>query len=554
MTFKNFLNESKMTPSEAAEILGVTLGDDKQTIAKAYKKASIKNHPDRGGSNELMQKINVAYDLLSRSSFAKATTTRNDANARYREALDTQNAVITEYFKSTFDYKAYEEHFTKFTGEKTTHTTKIAKTSYSNVVFVQFTSGESKFDIHYAMTPDLHNTGLASPSSLQIGKVSLSTDTIVGNKKHKMSTRDFKYGTDSSLMEPETLFPSAKLKKIFTVKKTVAKYKRADYMLAIKKNLNASINGDEFKIPLTDDLFISGYRSVFMRQGNYNFRGVYQKSGSFSSKRIMDGYALMPETEDGSSLDMIVDTIKQLQDSGANDPKQIADVIIKMGKDFYDGKRSTSFVKRMASHSAAPEEKAKKTQTNRVKKEDYIKAMQDLNPEYKSETYFSYKLADPDIVISIKRTVINRKGTWTFQSVADKRYHEFKNIGVEITEDTKGASLNLLVDTVKELKKMKDLGDIQDFVIAVGKKFERGDYKVPTAKRGNDTSADDAKKAAEAEKTRLVAEAEKVRKEAALAKAKNEVRDLIEKLQLAIVGSTTGEDLLAKAKSIAKSF
>lgn len=56
----------KFTTDEALDILGVgedILGDP-DALKSAYRKAALKNHPDRGGDPEAMKKVNVAYDTL----------------------------------------------------------------------------------------------------------------------------------------------------------------------------------------------------------------------------------------------------------------------------------------------------------------------------------------------------------------------------------------------------------------------------------------------------------------------------------------------------------
>ena len=45
-------------------VLGVDEKATPEQIKKAFRKASLKNHPDRGGSKEDFQKINDAYQTL----------------------------------------------------------------------------------------------------------------------------------------------------------------------------------------------------------------------------------------------------------------------------------------------------------------------------------------------------------------------------------------------------------------------------------------------------------------------------------------------------------
>lgn len=48
-------------------LLGIdTLPGDQQTLSKAWKKAMLRAHPDRGGSQEEAAKVNSAHDMLAK--------------------------------------------------------------------------------------------------------------------------------------------------------------------------------------------------------------------------------------------------------------------------------------------------------------------------------------------------------------------------------------------------------------------------------------------------------------------------------------------------------
>ena len=53
------------------KVLGVPESSTQDDIKKAYRKLSLKHHPDRGGDAEQFKKINEAYKSLHRFNFEK---------------------------------------------------------------------------------------------------------------------------------------------------------------------------------------------------------------------------------------------------------------------------------------------------------------------------------------------------------------------------------------------------------------------------------------------------------------------------------------------------
>lgn len=62
--FINAKNNSQMSKTEAYEVLGLTDSANKEEITAAYKKMIMNNHPDKGGSKYIAQKIIMAKECL----------------------------------------------------------------------------------------------------------------------------------------------------------------------------------------------------------------------------------------------------------------------------------------------------------------------------------------------------------------------------------------------------------------------------------------------------------------------------------------------------------
>ncbi len=59
--------ERSLDEAEARAILGVGPSDDADAIRAAHRRLAAAVHPDRGGSTELMRRINLARDVLLKS-------------------------------------------------------------------------------------------------------------------------------------------------------------------------------------------------------------------------------------------------------------------------------------------------------------------------------------------------------------------------------------------------------------------------------------------------------------------------------------------------------
>ena len=91
----------------SAALLGVSTSASVADIRKAYKKAALKHHPDKGGDAERFKAVTEAFELLSSHSEQRelaASKTRDDA----REAAKQRDTGphTTVYFRSAAEERA----------------------------------------------------------------------------------------------------------------------------------------------------------------------------------------------------------------------------------------------------------------------------------------------------------------------------------------------------------------------------------------------------------------------------------------------------------------
>lgn len=70
-----------MSRQQAATILGVSKNASPEDIKKAFRKAALKAHPDKGGSDKAMQEVNEAKEILSENQSASETNTYKCKNS-----------------------------------------------------------------------------------------------------------------------------------------------------------------------------------------------------------------------------------------------------------------------------------------------------------------------------------------------------------------------------------------------------------------------------------------------------------------------------------------
>lgn len=297
--FRRYLIESEMTVPDAMKIFGISADEigDKIALKSKYRKLSMQNHPDRGGSEEMSKQINIAYEVLFKAN--KGDAEQKSRIEKWKERQKKEKAMaeqLKQSLLSDFQPELYQSYFNEHSGYNFDF--KIDKGIYGWPGFtVEFFTKDRNTIFSLKIGADIIDVmrgGLGSGEEFSY-KVYTEAHGFHLNKKQKMSQRDWGTTRDHSfLRNPEKIFPSKKMKDIFSGKTSNRKFSKRDMMTFLTTKLKAkSGSGDYMWIPLGDDYSLVIFRNVFMRMGSWGTNGIYLKSGRVSQGK----YASFMEEE-----------------------------------------------------------------------------------------------------------------------------------------------------------------------------------------------------------------------------------------------------------------
>lgn len=270
-----------MSYDDAITLLGLNGQDWNDTdLTKAYRSAAMKNHPDRGGSTELMQMVNAAYEQLKKtgSRFTDSRAWYEKQRAKEKE----QVAKWRDYIIASLDLDAFVQHFVKTFGTGFSATVKPPhKSVYDSsswYVEVEFTSSDRSKVFEILVTADLDTRygsktkGLGSDADkdIDIG-VYIKATAYINRRKVKITHKNYNFSASKSVYkDPTKLFPVAKI----TKSQKTRKYSRRDALNFFSKELKArEFDTGRFLVPLEkigEGEVIDAYRTVFMRVASWD--------------------------------------------------------------------------------------------------------------------------------------------------------------------------------------------------------------------------------------------------------------------------------------------
>lgn len=321
-----------ITPAEAAELLELPAQWSKADLKNAFKKAAMKHHPDRGGDELTMKKVNASYKLLQKTS-----TIAGGSYGSYKASKAAHAVKMEKVYRSVaatvnnlFDPEKYASYFHKQTG-KVFHTeVKDAKHNVNyfikNVEWVS-ADKETVFVLHLRVdlvgVKKVKSLGGAGGEPALAFSILLMPEVLHNNRKSKMRKKNWDFSTkQESLVDPTKVFPKSSIKKMMAGKDTKRKFSKRDMLTAIKHKLKGDTNysGKDIWVMIpVGDYELHLYRTTFMGSALWDLHSVRAKvDGKWKTFRSKSsGY--FPERE------VLIDILHKIQKHNWSDPQALVD-------------------------------------------------------------------------------------------------------------------------------------------------------------------------------------------------------------------------------------
>lgn len=316
MKLKQLLLE--ITFDRALAVLGLSKNElTPENIKTAFRRASIKSHPDRGGSDEAMRDVIAAKEFLEKQvSVATASANRaQTAEKNIKLAFE-----VLEQLKSKLNLSAFESYFKSVYNEP--FTSRIIRTYPKSVsdyaeyisLAVEFSNGDRGILFLIEFSCSLSNVTQTTSLGSGSGNISYPLGVVAygffNNKKLKLSQTNYTRTQNHDIFtKPEIAFPKVKLEKFKTT--SVSKvFKKQDMTTYLSNKLGLSWDGNEARMKLPDNISLVFTRATFMKTPYWmvnlyqNYRGVAGAAG-----------LTLPETiETAQTIEDIVKKVKGLSD------------------------------------------------------------------------------------------------------------------------------------------------------------------------------------------------------------------------------------------------
>lgn len=323
-----------MSTSDALKAFGLKAPVTSDELKRLYYKLAAANHPDKGGSTAAMQRINVAYEVLKGSgSYGGApSAAANAARSEFQERVARYQRIVKDYVEQRVDLTRFTRHFERI----------------FDIPFTVDVSGRhstSPFDLNYAYRVEFSDANRRIVLSLQVYidfttaartvqmgggaqgdwfTQQIRTEILYNRKSVKLAQSKYRVeSTDKTLLDPELLFPAAKLEKQ-TAASQGRKLSKRDILLTFQKELNAKLDREWAYIPV-GNFTVALFRTTIQRMSAWSVNGVYEKYKRVAQTRSVGSYY-----EDEATLDFLTDEFRKWQSNPPESAAKLANLLDSM--------------------------------------------------------------------------------------------------------------------------------------------------------------------------------------------------------------------------------
>jgi hypothetical protein len=281
--FKEFLTE--MSYQDALVTLDLSSGFSGDDLKKAYKKSALKNHPDRGGSEEMMKKVNDAYDTLKKSGGSVRLDPKDNPFKKYDDWAKVFSPAIKAQMLASFKTDVWLKYFNSYSSAPLTVEIKSDPYYHSNsyVGFIaEFSDAKKDTVFKFHFTTYLLNV-YKNDTTLGSGDLSYPLSVWMegyhAGRKQKFKQTEYTATSDHKILkDPKVLIPEVKIKKMFatgSTSGTVKPVKKADVISHWKNKVGGDIIKDNFVLGnYGKGRYLRGYRFTMMKMSGYIFSNV----------------------------------------------------------------------------------------------------------------------------------------------------------------------------------------------------------------------------------------------------------------------------------------
>lgn len=334
--FKDFVIE--MSQADATNLLGLGSSFSSAELKSAYKKAAIKNHPDKGGSEEMMKKVNDAHDTLKKYGSSTTKLPKENPFKKYDDWAKMYTPVIKAQVMASFKSDVWIKYFNAYSPKPLTVEIKENPFYQSNTFtgfIAEFSDDEKDTVFKFHFTVYLLNV-YKKENTLGSGDLSFPLSIWMegyhAGRKQKFKQTDYTATSNHRVLkDPTVLLPTAKIKKMFSTGTTSGKtkvVKKADLISHWKNKVEGDIIKDNYVLGnYGKGRYLRMYRATIMRKGAYMFSTVNGTdikpfTSFYESQLLIDlmteiGNAFKKErTDDGfaSTVNALVNKYKIMQD------------------------------------------------------------------------------------------------------------------------------------------------------------------------------------------------------------------------------------------------